>query len=149
MKAQSWLCLAGALALAPLTHAQSYDIAWWTMDGGGGSSTGGVFAVTGTIGQPDAGPMSGGTYTLSGGFWSLLAVVETPGAPLLSVWRTTTNTVVVSWPSPSTGWNLEQNTNVNTTTWVMPPEGVNDDGSTKSIVVNPPAGNRFYRLHKP
>jgi hypothetical protein len=24
-----------------------------------------------------------------------------------------------------------------------------DDGTTKTLIVNPPAGNRFYRLHKP
>jgi hypothetical protein len=27
---------------------------WFTIDGGGGTSTGGVYAVSGTIGQPDA-----------------------------------------------------------------------------------------------
>jgi hypothetical protein len=67
----------------------------------------------------------------------------------LTITRTTTNTVLVSWPSPSTGWNLQQNTNVNTTNWVTPPESVTDDGTAKSILVNPPAGNRFYRLRNP
>jgi hypothetical protein len=99
------------LALPALAHAQSYSIDWFTMDGGGGTSTGGVYSVSGTIGQPDAGTaMSGGSYSLTGGFWALHAV-QTPGAPLLSIFRTTTNTVVVFWPSPSTGWNLQQNTN--------------------------------------
>jgi hypothetical protein len=32
-----------------------YSIDWSTIDGGGGTSTGGVYSVTGTIGQPDAG----------------------------------------------------------------------------------------------
>ena len=49
--------------------AQSYSIDWHTTDGGGGTSTGGVYAVTGTIGPPDAGgPMIGGNYSLTGGF---------------------------------------------------------------------------------
>jgi hypothetical protein len=58
-----------------------YSIDWSTIDGGGGTSTGGVYSVTGTIGQPDAGKMSGGNFTLDGGFWGLVAAVQTPGAP--------------------------------------------------------------------
>src|SRR5512134_2287053 len=80
--------------------AQPYSIDWSTIDGGGGTSTGGVYSVTGTIGQPDAGTMSGGNYTLQGGFWGVVAAVQTPGAPLLSIFRTTTNTLAVTWPSP-------------------------------------------------
>src|SRR5215468_10720568 len=57
-----------------------YSISWSTIDGGGGTSTGGVFSVSGTIGQPDANatPMIGGNFSLSGGFWSALSVVQTP-----------------------------------------------------------------------
>ena len=40
------------------------------MDSGGGTSSGGMFTVSGTIGQPDAGTLSGGEYTLRGGFWT-------------------------------------------------------------------------------
>jgi hypothetical protein len=82
----------------PVVQAQ-YAIDWFTIDGGGGASTGGVYSVTGTVGQPDAGTMSGGQYTLEGGFWSILAAVQTDGAPWLTVLRTATNTVVVSWPA--------------------------------------------------
>jgi hypothetical protein len=136
-------------ASALAVRGQSYSIDWSTVDGGGGTSTGGVYSVSGTIGQPDAGTMSGGNYSLAGGFWGVIAAVQTPGAPLLSVWRTPTNTVVVSWPSPSTGFLLRQNTNLNTTNWVAPPEMVNDNGTEKFIIVNPPSGSRFYRLQKP
>jgi len=74
--------------------ALSYSIDWSTVDGGGGTSTGGVYTVSGTIGQPDAGlVMSGGNYALQGGFWGIISVVQTPGAPLLSILCTTTNTV--------------------------------------------------------
>ncbi len=43
------------------------------MDGGGGTATGGGFTVQGTIGQPDAGLMSGGDFTLAAGFWQQAA----------------------------------------------------------------------------
>src|SRR6185503_11802568 len=94
-------CLVLLLCLA--AHAQTYSIDWSTIDGGGGTSTGGVYSISGTIGQPDAGPtMSGGNFSVDGGFWSLIAAVQTPGAPTLTITGTTTNTVAVSWPSPST-----------------------------------------------
>jgi hypothetical protein len=54
-------------------HAQSFAIPWWTVDGGGGTSTGGGYTLSGTIGQPDAGMMTGGGYSLIGGFWSFEA----------------------------------------------------------------------------
>jgi len=143
-----------ALALAIIalqTEAQSFSIDWFTIDGGGGVSTGGVYSVSGTIGQADANPqpLTGGNFSVVGGFWSLYSVVQTPGAPLLTIRLTSTNTVMVSWPSPSTGFNLQQNTNLSTAIWVTPSEIVTDNGTIKFIIVNPPAGNRFYRLIHP
>jgi len=138
-----WLCGAAA-------QAQNYSIDWFTIDGGGGTSTGGVYSVSGTIGQPDAGPaMSGGNYSLTGGFWSLLSVAQTPGAPLLNIFRTSTNTAVVSWPWPSTGFSPQQTTNLNTANWVTPAETINNNGAVNFIIVSPPTGKRFYRLKSP
>src|SRR5437879_5229914 len=59
-------------------RAQTYDLSWYTIDGGGATfSTGGAFQLGGTIGQPDAGsfstPLSGGAFTLVGGFWPAAA----------------------------------------------------------------------------
>ena len=72
--------LAVLLSLAALTAAgaQSFDLSWHTVDGGGATfSTGGDFELGGTIGQPDAGFMSGGDFELTGGFWA--AAVPTCG----------------------------------------------------------------------
>jgi hypothetical protein len=55
---------------APDAPTSTYAIPWWTVDNGGGTSQGGVYILNGTIGQPDAGSLSGGIYTLKGGFWS-------------------------------------------------------------------------------
>jgi hypothetical protein len=143
------LCFLGLITGAWTSSAQTqYQIDWHTIDGGGGSSTGGVYTVAGTIGQPDAGQMSGGNYSLTGGFWSLIAAVPTPGAPLLSI-KLIGNTVMVYWPSPSTGFSPQVNTNLATTNWVTPAETVQDNGSIKYLLVSPPAGNRFYRLKSP
>ncbi len=66
------LVLLALSAGAPSALAQ-YDLSWFTVDGGGGTfSTGGDFELGGTIGQPDAGVLTGGTYQLEGGFWSTI-----------------------------------------------------------------------------
>ena len=47
-----------------------YDLAWWTVDGGGATfNTNGGYSLGSSIGQPDAAVWSGGDYTLAGGFW--------------------------------------------------------------------------------
>lgn len=127
---------------------QSYSIDPHSIAGGGGTSTGGVFAVNGTIGQPDAGAMSGGSFSLLGGYWSVTALLTT-GAPLLSVSRTPTNTVLISWPSPSAGFVLQQKNDLSPGPWGTPAEPVTNNGTNKFIVVQPPVGNRFYRLIAP
>ncbi len=54
----------------PSAPQSGYDLSWYTIDGGGATfSTGGSYSLGGTIGQPDAGSMGGGTYQLNGGFW--------------------------------------------------------------------------------
>ena len=126
--------------------AQSNSIDWYKVAGGGGTSTGGVYSVSGTIGQPDAGLLTGGNYSLVGGFWGIIAAVQTPGAPLLTIIRTSTNTVAVSWPYPSSGFSLQQNADLKTTNWTPPPQTVNTNAALNWIIVNPPQGNLYYRL---
>ena len=70
-------------------------------------------------------------------------------ASLLTIARTTTNTVAVSWPSPSSGFTLQQNTNSIASVNSSSVTTIQDDGTTKTLVVNPPTGNRFYRLKIP
>ena len=68
-----FLPLAAILLLVPVVLAQSggdYDLTWNTVDGGGATfSTGGPYSLGGAIGQPDAGLLTDGDYTLTGGFW--------------------------------------------------------------------------------
>jgi len=129
--------------------AQDYSIDWFKIAGGGGTSTNGQYSITGTIGQHDAGAtMSGGNYALTGGFWSLIAVVQTAGMPALSITRSGSS-VVVSWPNTA-ACTLQQNSNV------AAPEGWATSGSsitcangTNSITLTPAAGSLFFRLRSP
>jgi hypothetical protein len=71
-------------------------------------------------------------------------------APSLTIRRTTTNTVTVSWPSTAIGFVLQQNTNgVSSANWSNIITGVQNDGTTKSISISPALGSRLFRLLKP
>jgi hypothetical protein len=131
------------LSVATL-HAQSYTIDWYKIAGGGGTSTNGQYSVSGTIGQPDAsGAMSGGGYTVTGGFWSLYAV-QTSGAPLLII-TYAGNQAVVSWSPSVTGWTLQTNANLGMPTWGNYLGPVVNNSATNS----PPKGTVFFRLTHP
>jgi hypothetical protein len=73
-----------------------------------------------------------------------------PAPPSVAIQRTTTNTVVVSWPSAATGFVLQQNTNgLNSVNWNNVTAGVQTVGTNQTLIVNPIGGSRFYRLVKP
>jgi hypothetical protein len=102
--------------------------------------------VSGTIGQPDAGVLSGGNYTIVGGFWSAIAATPTsPASPQLSVSVSGKN-ITISWPSSATGFTLQQNTSLNSATWQTAQQTPSDNGTIRSISLTAPAGNMFYRL---
>ena len=141
------ILLLGCL-LPTIGFAQQYSIDWHKIAGGGGTSSNGVYSVSGTIGQHDAGgAMSGGQYSVTGGFWSLLSVVQTPGAPLLTISHVG-NTAVISWPSPSTGFVLQTNSTLSTGTWGNYGGVEGDNGTIKTVTNAPPTGTLFFRLKK-
>jgi hypothetical protein len=135
-------------ALSTIVRAQSYTIDWYKIAGGGGTSTGGTYQVSGTIGQPDAsGAMTGGNYSLTGGFWALISVVQTAGAPTLYISHSG-NTVTVYWQNVS-GWTLQQNGNLTTpASWSLNSSWTTTNGTNYLNVANP-TGNLFYRLQNP
>ena len=141
-----------ALLSAPLLGlAQSYRVDWFTIDGGGGLSSNGQYTLHSTIGQPDASTlMSGGTFTVAGGFWSFVAAVQAPGGPLLTVAISNSN-VVISWPAPADGWQLRFTAALtNNTVWsgISPPYPTN---SLTNVWHSEPLqpGSRFFQLYKP
>jgi hypothetical protein len=143
------LFVVGLLALglvAPLlASAQNYSIDWYKIAGGGGTSTGGTYSVNGTIGQPDAGAaMTGGSYSLTGGFWSIIAVVQTIGLPNLIVTHSGSS-VIVSWPDTGT-YTLQQISNLTSGTWSTSAYSVSTANGTNSVTITPPNGNVFFRL---
>ena len=138
------------LLIPALSQAQNYSIDWHKIAGGGGTSSNGNYSVSGTIGQPDASlqPMNGGNYSLTGGFWSLISVVQTPGAPTLYISHAG-NTVTVYWQDVA-GWNLIQSGDLTTPIASWPASGgVTTSNGTNYLNVVNPSGNRFFRLKNP
>ena|ERR1017187_342233 len=137
------ICL--LLLLTPaIVFAQTYSIDWSKVAGGSGISTDGIYSVNGTIGQPDASAaMTGGIYSVTGGFWSLYAV-QPPGAPSLTI-TYSGNHAIVSWPATAAGWTLQTNNNLATSVW-------NNYGGqvvNNSVTNSSPTGNLFFRLTHP
>ena len=128
--------------------SQSYSIDWYKISGGGGTSTGATYQVTSTMGQPDAGSaMSGGQYSVTGGFWSLIAVVQTAGLPNLSIAHSG-NSVVVWWPN-TTSSTLQTNNNLASASgWTAYSGTANTANGTNSITISPPTSTLFFRLSK-
>jgi len=128
-------------------NAQNYSIPWHSFDGGGGTSTGGVYSIRGSIGQPDAArPMSGGSYSLASGFWSIFSVIQTPGAPTLQISSAPAGRAVCSWAADSSWRVLQQTADLNTAFWnKVSASLVVADGANRVILPMSP-GNRFFRL---
>ena len=129
--------------------AQSYSINWYKIAGGGGTSSGGSYTLSGTIGQPDASTtMTGGNYSLTGGFWAAISVVQTAGAPTLYI-SESGSTVTVYWQNVS-GWVLQQNNSLaNPAGWTQNDNWSPNANGTNSLKLTSPAGNSFFRLANP
>ena len=147
MRSRICICQVFAIfAVAFKLCSQDFAITWHTTDGGGGVSTGGVYSVSGTIGQPDAcSAMTNGQYSLSGGFWAAPLAVQTAGAPRLNISSVETGFVQISWtPAMGTNWVLQQTTTLLSSQWTNSPSGF-----TNPIIVPAPFPRLFYRLYRP
>jgi hypothetical protein len=65
------ICIASMVLMLSTGHAMGQlSMTWTTIDGGGGTCSGGTLSLSCTIGQPDAGvTMTGGSFSFTGGFW--------------------------------------------------------------------------------
>ena len=142
------LILAGLIPV--LSFGQTYRIDWYKIAGGGGTSTGGTYQVNGTIGQPDASQaMTGGSYSLTGGFWSIISVVQAAGVPNLVIVPISANSVQIRWPATG-AYTLQQNSNLAAAAgWAASGYTIATANGTNSVTISPPQGNVFFRLSNP
>ncbi len=143
--------LLAALLTPALADDSTHDYTLeWSGFYAGGTSVGEEFTLTGTIGQPDAGTLTGGGFTLTGGIQALLAAVPAPGAPVLCFDRTATNTVVLSWANTPEGWLLERAPALDpTASWTAVPQPWQTNATSVYVIEPLSAGSQFYRLRQP
>ena len=128
---------------------------------GGLYASGTVNANALAAGQADQWQITGG---LLGAYDSLLTKIDmlTPGAgytsasgtfylatssqPQLHITTTSTNSVVIWWPSSAADFSLQQNLLLNSGGWFDYGGTINDDGTNKSVIISPPSGTLFFRL---
>jgi hypothetical protein len=149
---KTWPIFGAMLAFLAITicvRAQTYSIGWHKIGGGGGTSSNGEYSLTGTIGQQDAGPaMTGGGYSVTGGFWSLISVVQTAGLPTLAIAHAG-NSVIVSWPNTGS-YTLQQNNNLaESAGWATSGYSITTSNGMNCIIISPPTGSLFFRLCNP
>jgi hypothetical protein len=126
---------------APLAQGQTSSLDRWTVDSGGGTSTGGAFAVNGTIGQPEAGPvLTGGNYAVQGGFWPGVVRVSPEVPPTLYI-QFSDEGITISWAPATSGFLLEEAADLSSAQWVLAPTG-------NPVSLPVVESSRFYRLRK-
>jgi len=140
------------LALTANARAAS-SIDWFTLDAGGGVQSSANYVINFTAGQTDIGPTvpsSSANYRIIPGFWALEDMGPATGLPELSITLSGPN-VILSWPSPSTGFVLQHKDSFNplSPAWADNPGLVTDNGFIKSVTVPHNLASRFYRLRRP
>ena len=146
------LSLFVALCILPeLASAQSgggLSITGSVIAGGGGSCAGGGFTLNSAIGQPEAGATSGGGFSATGGF--VPGASGSGPAPRLSVRIGAANTVILSWPNPSTGFVLEQATDINASAsgWTSVSQSPVVVGANREVALSAEGARRFFRLRR-
>lgn len=133
----------GFRAAAPVAEGGAFALVAATT-AGGGTSTGGAFALTGVAGQADAGTLQGGAFTLVGGFIGVLAAPTVGGDATLVVTLNAAGEAALTWDRD--GYVLEFRSGL-------------DDAAGWQAVTPAPAGRtfsapaslpaRFFRLRRP
>jgi hypothetical protein len=138
------------LLTAVVASAQSnYSITSATIDGGGGTSSGGPYAVTGAIAQADASAAStGGSYSISGGFFGQYMALQQTGAPHLTI-RGVGASVQVIWGANVPGWVLQSNSaDLAPASWLDVVGTPSVNGAEQSLQFAAGSGRVFFRLRK-
>jgi hypothetical protein len=150
---KSGLLACSFVAVATAAQAQTnHALPWFKIAGGGATtpSTGGVYALSGTIGQVDTGRVAStnDVFRLESGFWAI--AIQQLGYPTLNITQSGTN-AVVSWITAESGLILQQTADLATPTlWSnLGPAGL-VSGTTNSVIVpRTPVQRQFFRLRRP
>jgi hypothetical protein len=134
-----WVLAALAMSAA---HAQEFSAKWFSVDGGGGLSVGGAYALFGAVGQPDAAvPSTGGGYTLTPGFVPGLGGQNE--APMLNIEAISPGQVKLAWEAMGGDYVLQQAATLDAGAWTDIPTG-----GSSPVVLTALESGKFYRLRR-
>ena len=88
------ICSMIAVPVLAAAVAGAYTLDWFSINNGGGSSSGGMYTLDSSIGQSLAGALSGGTYRLNVGYWPEITS-EGPVSPTLALAKSVSLTMVI------------------------------------------------------
>jgi hypothetical protein len=144
------LAAMGLFTAKPPASAQSAPtLDWIASNAAGGTSAGSAYSVSASVGQPSAGSMTGGSYSVVGGFWAIAAPVGPSNAPALRIRLSEAGELILSWPADSSGFELQQCSDLVRPSWsnvTLPPSLGRDE---QQVRVPRPLRNTFYRLRSP
>jgi hypothetical protein len=133
------------VCLSAVAATAQSAIDWFKISGGGSTSTNGQYSLSGTIGQHDAsGPMTNGGYSLTGGFWVLPTLVQTPAYPTLHITNAAPGFAAIWWVPATPGFTLQFTESLSPINWINAPNGTNNPA-----IVPTTLPGRLYRLIQP
>ena len=136
----------GLMAFLAAASAQNFSLDSFTTNGSIITSTGTVYSVSGSFGQPNEGVSSSQNYSLVGIFWAAAVAVQTPGAPKLIIQDLNAGSAKLSWMPATPGFLLQQASSLNATSsgWSNAPVAY-----TNGVTIPASSQMRFFRLIKP
>lgn len=143
-------CLLAALFLIPALAAAEFKIDWSSFGGPAGESTGGGWTASSAAGN-GAGTARGGSFALTGGYWSVIGIVSAPGAPRLIIERSGAS-VRVSWPRSAEAFTLQETKSLTGSPeipWTTSTDARETNATQFTVSVPITAGSHYFRLHKP
>jgi hypothetical protein len=139
----SLIALSALLATPVLS--QNFTIESSAVNGGGGTSQRGRYAVQGTIGQPGVETSSGGRYRVDAGFWGGVQVVQVVGFPRLRM-AMAGESIVISWEDAEDRFTLQESGTFKPADWSITERAIQSDGITRRVTLSAVTGRRFFRL---
>lgn len=76
--------------------------------------------------------------------------IPTSDPPRLNIYHTITNTIAITWPSSATNWILQESADCMTAeSWTNTVGVIQDNGPTKTLLIETLSRSRFFRMFKP
>ena len=129
--------------------AQSYEILSPAIVVSGALSGGGRFSLTSVTREVDGHALlSGGSYSLTGGFSGQYNALQQQGSPRLQITKLASGVTRISWAAIVPGWRLEWNANLSSGSWSEVLSVPLVDGDVQYLDFAMAASTAFFRLKK-